>query len=84
MFTPNGDSKHNCFCDVNGKGKFKVLHSWCLLHWFLERENDDLALDLQVSKCTRSSVLSPFMTAKDTNCTPEFIREVMELFPHGN
>ena len=55
-----------------------------LIALVLERENDDLTLDLQVSKCTRSSVLSPFMTAKDTNCTPEFIREVMELFPHEN
>ena len=55
-----------------------------LIALVLERENDDLTLDLQVSKCTRSSVQSPFMTAKDTNCTPEFIREVMELFPHGN
>ena len=55
-----------------------------LIALVLEREDDELTLDLQVSKCTRSNVLSPFMTAKDTNCTPEFIREVMELFPHEN
>ena len=32
-----------------------------LIALVLERENDDLTLDLQVSKCTRSSVLSPYV-----------------------